>query len=124
MVITMGSFRYFLLWYLLFPVALIRKGRRGGTGTDPLHNLKASTLLTEVCTVGFLGAGTFLCVLDQVYKLITLPARSSSGQIIFLPLQVAATFTSSGVGYQRISCQLYPHAKCLVQMILVHFTAS
>lgn len=81
MVSTMGwgSFRHFLLWYLLFLVALIRKGRRGGTGTDPWHNLKASTLPTEVCTVGFLRAGTFLCVPGQVYKLITLPARSSSG---------------------------------------------
>lgn len=118
-----GSFRHFLLWHLLFLVALIRKGRRGGTGTDLSRNLEASTLPTEVCTVGFLRAGTFLCVPDEVYKLITLPP-SSSRQIIFLPLLVAATFTSSEVGYQRVSCQLYPHAKCLVQMILVQFTAS
>lgn len=46
MVSTMGwgSFRHFLLWYLLFLVALIRKETRSGTGTDPLHNLKPSTL--------------------------------------------------------------------------------
>lgn len=67
--------------------------------------------------MGFLRAGTLLCVPGQLYKPITLPARSSSEKIIFLLLQVAAAFSCSRVVYQRISCQLYPPAKCLVLMI-------
>lgn len=62
-------FRHFLLRYLLFLAALIGKGRRGDTWGDPLHNLKASTLPTKVCTVRFLRVGTLLCVPGEVYKL-------------------------------------------------------